>query len=86
MTTSLERIDFISHADNPPELLGSFFWSDDLGLRCSNPDLMADMEANGIATPPDGGKVWPRDGRQFFDALKWRAGSYLEVTSPRPAG
>ncbi|HEY4247821.1 MAG TPA: hypothetical protein VGM64_13280 [Lacunisphaera sp.] len=78
-----QRVDFISYAQEPPILIGSFFWSDALGLRCSNRNMMEDMERNGVATPPDGIKLFPGDGRAFFEALQWRGSSYVKVTQAR---
>jgi len=80
---TVERIDFNDLSGEKPELICSFFWSEATGVRCSSPDMMEDMERNGIATPPGGVKVYPRDGRAFFEALKWRCSSFLEVTAPR---
>lgn len=80
---TVERIDFNDLSGDQPELICSFFWSEPLGVRCSSADMMEDMERNGIATPPEGVKVYPRDGRPFFDALKWRGSSFLEVTAAR---
>jgi hypothetical protein len=80
---TLERIDFLSHSGEQPELIASFFYSDELGLRSTNDFLMHELETQGIAVPPDGDRVYPRDGRKCFDALKWRASSYVEVTPAR---
>ena len=80
---STERIDFISHSEDPPEVLCSFFWSEGSGVRCTNECTMREMEIQGIGTPPEGARVFPRDGRKFFDALKWSGSSYVEVTPAR---
>jgi hypothetical protein len=82
-TPTIERIDFISHSGPEPRLFCSFFWSDALGVRCTNEWMMQEMETQGIGVPPDGATVYPRDGRKFFDALKHAGSSVVEVTPAR---
>lgn len=81
----IERIDFIYHGDDEPELIASFFWSEAFGLRGTNAFLLEELERIGIVLPDGAGRVFPRDGRPCFEALQWRATSLIEVTPARPA-
>lgn len=78
---TVERVDFLSRIDEAKNLLCSFFWSDEQGLSCSAPEWLEELQANGIATPA--GKVYPTEGRRFFDALQVLVLSVVEVTRAR---
>jgi hypothetical protein len=82
MATSIERIDFLDHTEQPPVLIGSFFWSEAAGIRSTNSAILADLE-RGIYIPDEKRTVYPRDGREFFLALKFAGSSLIEVTAPR---
>lgn len=79
---TVQRVDFLSRIDEARALLCSFFWSDELGLRCSVPLWLAELETTGIAIAS--GKVYPAEGRRFFDALQLLVLSVVEITAPRP--
>jgi hypothetical protein len=81
LEATVQRVDLLSRLDEARALLCSFFWSDEFGLRCSAPDWLHELEATGIATP--GGKVYPTEGRRFFDALQVLVLSVGEITAPR---
>lgn len=81
--TMLERIDLLDLTEDPPALICAFFWSDATGLTCSDRETIARLTEEGIATPPEGDRVFPRDGRRFFDALRWTGSSYVQVTRAR---
>ena len=78
---TVERIDLLSRLGEATTLLCSFFWSNEFGLRCSIPGWLTELESTGIATP--GGKVYPTEGRRFFDALKCLVNSVVDITAPR---
>ncbi|MEO6995173.1 MAG: hypothetical protein ABI273_16325 [Lacunisphaera sp.] len=78
---TVERIDLLSRLGEATTLLCSFFWSNEVGLRCSMPGWLRELEITGIATP--GGKVYPTEGRRFFDALKCLVNSVVDITAPR---
>ena len=80
--STVQRVDLLSRIDEATTLLCSFFWSDEFGLRCSVPDWLRELETTGIATPA--GKVYPTEGRRFFDALQVLVLSVVEITAPRP--
>lgn len=77
-----QRVDLLSRLGEATTLLCSFFWSDAFGLRCSVPNWLHELESTGIATPA--GKVYPTEGRRFFDALQVLVLSVVEITAPRP--
>ena len=77
----VERVDLLSRLGEATTLLCSFFWSNEFGLRCSMPGWLRELESTGIATP--GGKVYPTEGRRFFDALQVLVISVVEITAPR---
>ncbi|HEY4248642.1 MAG TPA: hypothetical protein VGM64_17610 [Lacunisphaera sp.] len=78
---TVERIDLLSRLGAATTLLCSFFWSNEFGLRCSVPGWLSELETTGIATPA--GKVYPTEGRRFFDALKCLVNSVVDITAPR---
>ncbi len=78
---TVERIDLLSRLGEATTLLCSFFWSNEVGLRCSVPGWLMELETTGIATPV--GKVYPTEGRRFFDALKCLVNSMVDITAPR---
>jgi hypothetical protein len=78
---TVERIDLLSRLGEATTLLCSFFWSNEVGLRCSVPGWLRELETTGIATP--GGKVYPTEGRRFFEALKCLVNSVVDITAPR---
>ena len=78
---TVQRVDLLSRIDDVKTLLCSFFWSDEVGLRCSAPNWLQELESTGIATPA--GKVYPAEGRRFFDALQVLVLSVVEITAPR---
>lgn len=82
MSSPLERIDMLDLTEQPPALVCAFFWSGQ-GLTCSSPEILERLTEEGIATPPEGERVFPRDGRKFFDALRWTASSAIRITPPR---
>ena len=77
----VERVDLLNRLGEATTLLCSFFWSNEFGLRCSMPGWLRELETTGIATP--GGKVYPTEGRRFFDALQVLVISVVEITAPR---
>jgi hypothetical protein len=79
---TVQRVDLFSRIDEARALLCSFFWSDEFGLRCSAPAWLHELEVTGVATPA--GKVYPTEGRRFFDALQVLVLSVVEITAPRP--
>jgi hypothetical protein len=84
MPTAVERIDIMDRSEDPAVLVCSFFWSEPIGLSCTDQEILDRLTTEGIATPPDGERVFPRDGRKFFEALRWRYCSVLSATDPRP--
>lgn len=79
-TPTLERIDLVDHSEAPPELVCAFFWSASTGLTCSDPERLAVLAETGIAAPPEGQLVFPRDGKRFFDSLLTQfSGAYLRA-------
>ena len=79
---TVQRVDLLKRLGEATTLLCSFFWSDEIGLRCSAPEWLHELESTGIATPA--GKVYPTEGRRFFDALQVLVLSVVEITAPRP--
>ena len=78
---TVERIDLLSRLGEATTLLCSFFWSNEIGLRCSVPGWLSELETTGIATPA--GKVYPTEGRRFFEALKCLVNSVVDISAPR---
>ena len=78
---TVQRVDLLRRLGEATTLLCSFFWSDETGLRCSAPEWLHELENTGIATPA--GKVYPTEGRRFFDALQVLVLSVVEITAPR---
>lgn len=83
MPAKIERIDILDQTEMPSALVCAFFFSDQR-VTCSSAEIMERLEEEGIATPPEGERVFPRDGRKFFDALRWRYSGLLRATEPRP--
>lgn len=77
----VQRVDLLRRLGEATTLVCSFFWSDETGLRCSVPEWLQELENTGIATPA--GKVYPTEGRRFFDALQVLVLSVVEITAPR---
>lgn len=78
---TVQRVDLLSRIGEATAVLCSFFWSEEHGLRCSAPEWLQELEATGIATPA--GKVYPTEGRRFFDALQVLVLSVADITAPR---
>lgn len=78
---TVQRVDLLRRLGEATTLVCSFFWSDETGLRCSAPEWLLELESTGIATPA--GKVYPTEGRRFFDALQVLVLSVVEITTPR---
>lgn len=75
-----ERIDLYSYSTTPPERVCSFWWTDGRGVTCSSSEYLAELAKTGIASPPEGALIYPRDGRVFFDNLTTHfSGSYLRA-------
>jgi len=62
------KVQILYYQHVPPTVLANFWWSDERGLTCDEPLVLASLCDEGISLP--GGKiVYPKDGRAFFDAL-----------------
>jgi hypothetical protein len=81
--TSVERYDIFDYSPlasgGQRELVCAFFWSPSLGVTCSDADQLELLRVEGIATPPEGAPVFPRDGRAFFDAIPFRFSGLLRA-------
>ena len=64
-------VQILSYQHSPPSILATFWWSEESGLTCDNPRLLAWLEKEGIRLHSPNGShvVYPHDGRAFFDAL-----------------
>ncbi|MDE2106956.1 MAG: hypothetical protein KGL39_57610, partial [Patescibacteria group bacterium] len=67
-------VQILYYQHTPPTTMANFWWSEERGLTCDNPRLLAWMEKEGIKLhSPQGSRVvFPHDGRAFFDALPFR--------------
>jgi hypothetical protein len=84
MATPIERIDLIDHSGGSEDLVCAFFYSEGVGVTCSSAEHLQILVDTGIAAPPDGEIVFPKDGRRFFDALPVAfSGSLLRASQPR---
>ena len=64
------------------ERMGSFWWSRAGGVTSDNADLIEQLAKDGVSAPPDGGIVFPADGKRFFDALLIHfSGSFVRAES-----
>lgn len=74
-------IEIIDYQNNPPTLAARFWWSNDHGLTCDEPRMVTLLKEEGIALP--GTRiVFPRDGRVFFDALRFGFTGLLRAQVP----
>lgn len=82
---AIERIDIVDYSGGAAgALVCSFFWSDAIGLTCSSPEHLAQLAQQGVYSPTEERRVFPRDGRIFFDTLQLQfSGGALRATEPR---
>lgn len=69
------KVEILSYSHEPPETFANFWWSDERGLTCDRPRLAAILRHEGILLFKGGGgyyRLYPKDGRAFFDVLPHR--------------
>jgi hypothetical protein len=64
-------VQILDYQDSPPSVSARFWWSSDRGLTCDKPWLFAVLQQEGIIQIGQH-RVYPSDGRAFFDALPFR--------------
>lgn len=64
-------VQILDYQETPPTVAARFWWSTERGVTCDNPRMLARLRKVGILFPELQGmhKVYPADGRAFFDAL-----------------
>lgn len=75
---SIEMIEIMSYSGPSPKVMARVYFSSELGLTCDHPLFAEDEVFEGVVLPPGDKVLYPKDGRPYFDALKFKYdGSYL---------
>ena len=69
--SSILMIQILDYQDTPPSIAAKFWWSSERGLTCDNPRMLIRLQHEGILLT-ESRRVYPTDGRAFFDALHFR--------------
>lgn len=75
-------VEVMNYAYSPPRITARFWWSQQRGLTCDHRNLLQDLEEAGI-NMPGGRRLYPRDGRDFFEALQFRFSSLERALPPK---
>ena len=72
--------EILDYQDTPPTIAARFWWSEEKGLTCDNARMLERLK-NGIPVS-ETKRVYPADGRAFFDALPLRFNGFRGAQVP----